>query len=257
MLKSFARILAVGLLLFSLSPLLPASAADQPQPLIRIKGKVWYVSPPMDLYGIMSEDNKKFHPIRKLPRDFQKEGTEVVVEGKIRDDLVGARMWGQPFEVVKITRAEQYIAPEDREAYRLLILRMGAFNSKDLGQLQKIDTMARSLTSEQFTNWLAGFDKFTLRYFETTAASNRVIMDSTITGFCLFSRERVNSVALSGNFQYALMKFTLKKTAEGWVFTETGNYIPDTDADMDQYVADLLGKAKQRYGSSDLSAWKG
>jgi len=255
--KYFSRILAIVMLVLSVYPSLPAAAADQPAPIIRIKGKVWYVSPPMDLYGIMSEDGKKFHPIRKLPRDFQKDGMEVVVEGKIRDDLVGARMWGQPFEVVKITRAEQYIAPEDREAFRLLQLRMGAFNNKDLGQLQSIDTMARGLSPEQFTAWIAGFDKFTLRYFETTAAANPVIMDSTISGTCLFSRERVNSVALSGNFQYALMKFTMKKSPEGWKFTETGNYVPDTDVDMDQYVADLLEKAKQKYGSTDLTGWKG
>jgi hypothetical protein len=255
--KCFSRILAIVIIVLSLCPSLPVAAAEPPVPVIRIKGKVWYVSPPMDLYGILSEDGKKFHPIKKLPREYQKEGIEVVVEGKIRDDLVGARMWGQPFEVVKITRTEQYVAPEDREAFRLLMLRMKAFNNKDLGQLQSIDNLARSLSPEQFTDWIAGFDKFTLRYFETTAASNPVIMDSTISGFCLISRERVNSVALSGNFQNALMKFTMKKTAAGWTFTETGNYIPDTDVDMEQYVNDLLVKAKQKYGASDLTGWKG
>jgi hypothetical protein len=255
--KWFSRISMIALLVFSLTPCWPAVAADQQVPLVRIKGKVWYVSPPMDLYGIMSEDDKKFHPIRKLPREFQHDGMEVVVEGKIRDDLVGARMWGQPFEVVKIVKAEQYIAPEDREAFRLLKLRLDAFNNKNLAQLQSIDVMAQSLSADQFISWINSFDKFTLRYFETTAASNRVIMGSTITGMCLFSRERLNSIALSGNFQYALMRFTLKKTAEGWKFTETGNYVPDSDVDMDQFVTDLLEKAKQKYGSSDLTGWKG
>ncbi|MDR3591418.1 MAG: hypothetical protein P4N41_17320 [Negativicutes bacterium] len=257
MMKRFSRILAVALLVLALYPSCPAAAADQPAPLVRIKGKVWYVSPPMDLYGIMSEDGKKFHPIRKLPREYQHDGIEVVVEGKIRDDLVGARMWGQPFEVVKITRTEQYIAPEDREAFRLLQMRMDAFNNKNLSQLQSIDTMAQGLSPDQFTGWLAGFDKFTLHYFETTAAAKPVIMDSTITGMCLFSRERLSSIALSGNFQYALMKFTMIKTAQGWKFSETGNYVPDDDVDMDQYVADLLAKAKLKYGSDNLTGWKG
>ncbi|MDR3563522.1 MAG: hypothetical protein P4N59_19095 [Negativicutes bacterium] len=254
--RLFLRILIIGLLALSQLPSLPVAAADTPPQVIRVKGTVWYVAS-MDLYAIMGLDGKKYHPTKKLPREYQKEGTELVVEGKIRDDLTATKLWGQPFEIVKITKADQYTAPEDRETLRLLLLRMDAFNTKNLDKLQAIDVMASGLTAEQFNSWIGSYDRFTLQYFETTATTHPVIMGSPITGMCLYARERLNSIALSGNIQYTLMSFTLTKNPDGWKFTSIGPYTPEGDVDMDKFVDELLKKTKDKYGTTNLAAWKG
>lgn len=253
-----ASVLIVFLLVLG-TLVLPCAAAavpDSPQ-LIRISGVVWWISS-LETYGILSADGKKYHPIKRLPREFQKDRLEVVVEGKIREDLMGSSstMWGTPLEVVKITKASEYIWPEERQALPLLLERMSAFNDKDLGKLQKIDDIAKGLTPEQFSTWLGDNGKFTLHYIETVPDFSSPNPASTITGFCLYSRQRLNSFALSGNVNYSLMSFTLTKAADGWRFTATGGYKPEDVADMDKYISDLLDKSKKKFGTTNLAEWK-
>lgn len=251
------RILIIALLLIGCF-LMPVAAATVPESkqLIRISGTVWWIGS-LETYGIMSTDGKKYHPIKRLPREYQKDRLEVVVDGKIRDDLVGSKMWGKALEIVKITKASEYIWPDERQAVPLLLERMNAFNSKDLVKLRTIDEVAKGLTSEQFNTWLDDNGKFTLHYVEAQPDPNSPTTASTINGFCLYSRQRLNSIAISGNVNYSLMQFTLTKTNDVWMFTATGSYKPDDVVDMDKFISELLEKSKIKFGTTDLSAWKG
>lgn len=247
------RGIIIGWLLFCcIWPQMPASAATSEFKTIRFKGLVFFVSS-MDLYALNGDDGKKYHPIRKLPNDFLVDGLEVVVEGKLRDDLVGERMWGPALEVVKIYKASQYIGPEDREAIRLLLARMDAFNTLDLAKLQNIDVVAGKLTQDQFISWIADNSKFTLHYAEASPVGE----DSTIKGICLYSRQPTNSISLVNNMKYTVMKFTLSKVDNVWKFTETENYVPEYGKDMGQVVEELMDKAEQKFHTTDLATWKG
>lgn len=233
-----------------------AAAAEPPPQTLRIKGQVRYVQS-LATYGILSDEGKAYHPIKKLPRAFQKDGVAVVVEGRLRPDLVGARMYGVAFEVTRIEKAELYISTEEREAIPLLLARMDAFNTRNLAKLRSIDTVARNLTWEQFDAWRAGWGNYTLHYLEATVPGGGKPGDKIIAGYCLYSRTRVNSMALSGDQQYAIMNFTLAKKDGAWLFTETSAFRPAPDQDPDAIIADFLAKAKVRFGTTNLAEWKG
>jgi hypothetical protein len=249
--KSFTKTLSM--LLIGMFLMLPAVfAAGQDQTPIRIKGVVRYVAS-FDMYGILSDDGKKYQPTKQLPRGFQTDGLEVVVEGNIRDDLIGARMWGKAFTVTRITRTSKYISPEDKEAIKLLLDRMDAFNNKNLAKLQKIDVVARGLTQQQFDEWLGVNNVYKLNYVE--AAISGPLGSSEINGICLYSREIVNGISLFNNTSYTLARFTINKIDDGWKFTDISSYNPE--GNRDDVIADLLTKSKEKYGNTDLAQWKG
>jgi len=225
------------------------SAADYPR--VQIKGTVKYIAAE-DTYGILDENGKKYQPVKQLPKEYRKEGTEIVVEARRRPDIVAARMWGTALEVITITRAERFISNEDRQATTLLLRRLDAFNAKDLAILQQVDNMARSLTQDQFDSWLGGYGNFILHYVETVRVEANLI-----TGFCLYSRELQNGIVFSGNTQYALMKFTLRQTGSSWNFADTQVYRPGNGANVDTYIQDLMAKSKIKYGTDNLAKWKG
>jgi len=252
MMKLLTRMVILGILMCCLLPTPSVAASKSDFQSVRIKGMVWFVSS-MDLYGIMSEDGKKFHPIKKLPNEFLIDGLPVFVEGKIRDDLVGERMWGQPLEVVKIFKAAKYIAPEDREAIKVLVTRMDAFNSKDLAKLKSVDVVAKGLTAEQFDAWIADYGQFSLHYVDTSPA----IAGTTINGVCVYSRQHSNSIDLFNGANYTVMNFTLSKIDNIWKFTAASSYVPEIGTSMDQVISDMLDKANEKYGTTDLATWKG
>ncbi len=242
--------------LMALLPLTAALAAAEKQPLFRFKGKVRWVES-LGTYGLLSDDGKQYHPIRQLPRAYQKNDLAVVVEGRLRPDLVGSRMYGAAFEVKQITRADKYVSPEEWEAVRLLLLRMDAFNEQDIVKLRSIDKVALGLSREQFDSWLAGWGSYTLHYVEAVNNFGPRPGGATIEGICLYSRQRVNSMAVSGNTQYALMKFTLARQQGGdWQFTATDTYQPGQDTDMEEAVAGYLARAAERFGATDLAKAK-
>lgn len=243
-------IVLVMCFLLLLTPIASAASADFQT--VRIKGTVWFVQS-MSLYAIMSEDGKKYEPIKKLPNEFLIDGLPVVVEGKIRDDLVGERMWGQPLEVVQIFKASQYIGPEDRIAISLLLTRMDAFNTKNLAKLQDIDVVAKNLNAAQFDSWIADCGNYSLHYVDTSPA----IAGTTINGTCLYSRQHSNSIDLFSGADYTVMKFTISKSGDNWKFTATSNYVPEIGTDMNQVISDMMDAANQKYGTTDLAAWKG
>lgn len=218
---------------------------------MQIKGSIRYIEDGSG-YGILTEDGKKYEPMRILPKEFRRPGLEVVAEVVLRPDLVGTRMWGTIVEVRSIADAAIVITPEDRLAIPLLVRRMAAFNGRDLPALKQMDLMAQSLTEEQFRTWVAGYSNFTLEYVDTLRQS-----DTVISGFCLYSRERMDGVALSGNTQHSLMSFKLIKREAGWVFQETGSYKPDTELEPEAFLLVLQKKTKKKFGVEDMAKWRG
>ncbi len=249
--KTVLSLLVAALLLAMISPVAAADTGQQ----LRFKGKVRWVES-LGTYALLTDDGKKYHPVKQLPRAYQKNDLAVVVEGKLRPDLVGSHMYGPALEVLLITKAENYVSPEEWEAVRLLLLRMAAFNEKDLAKLQVIDGMAQKLSRAQFDEWLTGWGKYTLHYVEAVDVFGPLPRGSTIEGICLYSRERVNSMAISGNKQYALMKFTLAKQANKWQFAATDAYRSGPDTDMENAVQEYLNLAEVRFGTADLSKAK-
>lgn len=225
------------------------SAEDYPR--VQIKGTVKYIVAE-DTYGILDENGKKYQPVRQLPKEYRKEGTEIVVEARKRPDIIAARMWGTALEIFTITKADRFISYEDRQATNLLLRRLDAFNTKDLTKLQQVDSMARSLTQDQFGSWLGSYGNFMLHYVETARMDPNVI-----TGFCLYSRELQSGIVFSGNTQHALMKFTLKQTGGTWSITDTQGYRPGNGVDVDKYIQELIEKSKAKYGTDNLAKWKG
>jgi len=251
------KTLAILLAALALAAAVPsaAKAAGDERQLVRIKAKVRYVEF-IGAYALLGDDGKKYHPTKKLPRHYQKEGLEVVVEARLRPDFVGVRMYGTAVEVLQIVKADDYISPEERVAVKLLLARMAAFNAGDLVKLREIDAVALRLSREQFETWVAGWGDFTLHYVEATNIFGPKRADAVIEGICLYSRKRVNSMAISGDVQYTLMKFTLAKSGDVWKFTATDAYRPDPALSMEQVVGDYLARAKQRYGTANLAGWK-
>lgn len=225
------------------------SAADYPR--VQIRGTVKYIVSE-NTYGILDENGKKYQPVKQLPKEYRKDGIEIVVEARKRPDIVAARMWGAAVEVLTITRTDRFISGEDRQAAALLLRRLDAFNARDLVRLQQVDSMARSLTQDQFGSWLGSYGNFRLHYVETARMEPNII-----TGFCLYSRELQSGIALSGNTQYALMKFTLKQTGGTWNFADTQGYRPGNGVDVDTYIQELMAKSRIKYGTDNLANWKG
>lgn len=238
-------LLALELWLTGLCWASPAAAT------IQIKGTIRYIEDGSG-YGILTQDGKKYESMRILPKGFRRPGMEVVAEVVLRPDLVGTRMWGTIVEIRTIADAAIVITPEDRLAIPLLLRRMAAFNGRDLTALKQIDLMAQSLTEEQFRTWVAGYGNFTLEHVDTLRQS-----DTVISGFCLYSRERMSGFALSGNTQHSLMSFKLVKRENSWVFQETGLYKPDTELEPGAFVSMLQDKTKKKFGVEDLAKWRG
>lgn len=225
------------------------SAAEHPR--IQIKGTVQYIVYE-GTYGILGEDGKKYQPVKQLPREYRKEGLAVIVEAKLRKDIVAARMWGNAVEIMTITKAELFVSEEDRQAIKLLLQRLDAFNNKDLAKLRQVDIMARSLTEEQLSGWLSGYGHFLLHYVETVK-----VEPNTIAGFCLYSRQLTNGMAVSGNVQHSLMQFTLKKIDGKWLIAETAGYKMNEEVDADRYLSELKARSAVKFGTDDLAKWKG
>lgn len=250
--KSAFILLLTATLLATFLPTVAAADGDQQ---IRFKGKVRWVES-LGTFALLADDGKKYHPIKQLPRVYQKDDLAVVVDGLLRPDLVGSQMYGPALEVIQINKADKYVSPEEWEAVRLLLQRMAAFNERDLGKLQAIDKVAGNLSREQFDAWLAGWGQFTLHYVEAVNIYGPRTIGATIEGICLYSRERENSMAISGNKQYTLMKFTLAKNAGKWQFTATAPYRPGMVDNMDDVVKDYLARADERFGTTDLAQAK-
>lgn len=249
--KITLSLLLIAILLASLMPVAAAADGDQ----LRFKGKVRWVES-LGTYALLADDGKKYHPVKQLPRAYQKDDLAVVVEGRLRPALVGSRMYGPALEVLQIAKADNYVSPEEWEAVRLLLLRMAAFNDRDLGKLQAIDAMAQKLSRPQFDEWLTGWGNHILHYVEAVNIFGPLPVGATIEGICLYSRERVNSMAISGNRQFALMKFTLAKIDNKWRFATTDSYWPGTETDLEKAVEDYLARAAVRFGTTDLAKAK-
>ncbi|VBB07384.1 Hypothetical protein LUCI_2628 [Lucifera butyrica] len=250
--KRLFHILSLLFLLLYLTTSGPAAASaatNDTYPVVHIKGVIRYITY-LGTYGILSEDGKKYQPVR-LSRDFRKDGLAVVADVRLRDDLMGTRMWGTAVEILAIDDAGHYIGPDDRQAIKLLLARMKAFNSRDLALLQTIDPATLSLSQEQLNAWIGGYGHFILRYVEILDSN-----DTTLRGYALYSRELLNGIALSGNINYAVITFTLRKTGDTWQFAAVNSAPPDPALAFDQYVQTLEQRSKEKYGTTNLAEWE-
>ena len=228
----------------------PVLASEPSYETIHMKGTIRYIASD-GTYGILGENGKKYQPTR-LDKEYRHDGMVVAFDAKVRSDLVGVRMWGTAVELTSIMSLEKYVSNAEKEAIRLLLLRMNAFENRDLAQLQKIDVISRNLSEQEFTDWLGFYGKFTLRYVEITDAE-----PTTIRGMCLYTRELVNAMALSGNVKRTILCFTLSKLDGDWKFTGTDTFRPsDTAFDLDQYTAELEAQGMRKYGTDNLAQRK-
>jgi len=245
MFKKTSLILLLVMYLLAIS--LPVFASSSAHETIHMKGTVRYIAAD-GTYGILGENGKKYQPVR-LAKEYRKEGLAVAFDAKIREDLIGARMWGTAIEITRIAKLDQYISAAENDAIQLLLLRMDAFETHDLAKLQRIDVVSRGLSEQDFTDWLGFYGKFTLRYVEITEAE-----PETIRGMCLYTRELVNAMALSGNIKRSLLYFTLSKLEGEWKFTGTSNYQPGSpNVDLEQYAAELEVQGMSKYGTDNLA----
>lgn len=217
----------------------PAFAAES---TAQLTGEVAYIASEGGFYGIIGDDGRRYQP-SNLPRNFRKAGLPVVFTFVERTGTFSTLMWGTIIDIKSINNVGATMTGAERAAVQLLLKRMAAFNDKSLEKLQQIDTVSQSLSNEQFHDWVSNYSNFTLHYVEA-----EYIDHYTITGFCLYTREQVNSISLKNNANMAAMQFTLSLKKDGWKLTESSNlYVPYT-------LSEIVVKAKQKYGTDDLSS---
>jgi hypothetical protein len=98
--RHIARLFVLGLFLATL-----AFAFQPGDELTEAAGTVKHVG--RDWYGLVpdSEPGTRFAP-ENLPEEFREDGLKVVFSGTVKESPEGVRMWGTPFEISEIRRAE-------------------------------------------------------------------------------------------------------------------------------------------------------
>ncbi|MDG5816123.1 hypothetical protein QA601_13600 [Chitinispirillales bacterium ANBcel5] len=69
-------------------------------------GTITYIDLEGGFYGIITEEGERYRPIN-LPEEFREDGLKVTFSGSVAEDVVGIHMWGKPFEIDHIERAEK------------------------------------------------------------------------------------------------------------------------------------------------------
>jgi hypothetical protein len=209
---------------------------------IQATGEISYVVTEDGLYGIIGDDGKKYQPIN-LPQELRKNGLAVKFNAEIRDDLFSSITWGTPIKIKTIKKLTPILTKPERTAIYILLNRMNAFNHKDLGQLQKFDTQAKNLSTQQFTDWIADYNNFTLRYVEIS-----FVDPITITGSCIYTRERTNTMTLYDNNNITQLNFTLSASKDGWKLTQSNSEKPRYE------LTKIKEQANLKYGTDDLAS---
>ncbi|MBC8015221.1 MAG: hypothetical protein H7X79_05695 [Sporomusaceae bacterium] len=242
-------ILFLILLLTLFSSSVIAAQSKPPSEPFHLTGHVYYSTIEGGFYGIISDDGIKYQPIN-LPRKFKKEGLSLKFDAKLRDKAISFFQWGTIIEMSNVSEFVTDISKDERKAITILRKRIDAFNSKDLGKLQKVDEPSRKLTQEQFDSWVNQYNNYTLQYVDLFSA------DSTeITGACYYTREFTNGMTRYGTTDLAAMAFTISKMPQGWKVTQVGNlqnpiFNYETDA-----LADLKKKTIEKYKMDSLTAF--
>lgn len=240
-------ILFVLLLLTLFSQTAIAARPIAPSNTFHLTGQVYYGNMEGGFYGIIGDDGVKYQPTN-LPRKFRKEGLPLKFDGKIKDGIVSTLQWGTIVELSNVSEITTDIAVDERRAMYVLLKRMVAFNNKDLPQLQRIDTLSKQLTKEQFDSWVSKYTNYTLRYVDVFSADS-----SSITGACYYTRELVTGMTMNGNTDLAMMTFTMNHTTSGWKLTELGNLTNPIFNDKTDALADLNQKAMAKYKTDNLA----
>jgi hypothetical protein len=229
----------VYILVLILSSQSPSFAANSQ---IQATGEISYVVTEDGLYGIIGDDGKKYQPIN-LPQELRKNGLAVKFNADIRDDLFSAITWGTTIKINKIEKLAPTLTKPERTAIYILLNRMNAFNHNDLGQLQKFDTQAKNLSTKQFTDWIANYTDFTLRYVEISFADSTII-----TGSCIYTRELANTMTLHDNNNITQLNFTLNATKDGWKLAQSDSMKPRYE------LEEIKKRANLKYGTDDLAS---
>jgi hypothetical protein len=224
------------LTVFSHTALAVAADSSQVDTTFHMTGQVTAPTNIQGFYGIIGDDGVKYQPIN-LPRKFKKDGLIIQFDAKLKANTMSTFQWGKIVELSNVAKITSSIDPEERKAIHLLLKRLDSFNTKDLEKLQDIDIVSRQLTKEQFDNWVAKYDHFTLLYVDISDADS-----TSITGSCYYTRELVNGMTLHGNTDLAAMTFTLSQTSSGWKLTESGSLSNQPI----QYSADTLAALKEK-----------
>lgn len=212
---------------------------------LQLTGEICYVSNEDGLYGILGDNGIKYQPTN-LPRELRKDGLPVKFSAEIRDDIFTSINWGTTIKITTIEKINPTISRDERTAIYVLLKRLAAFNTKDLAALIAIDSTSRNLSPQQFTDWIANFSNFTLRYVEITTADS-----TTITGSAIYTREIANTMTLHDNDNITQLIFTLNHTKDGWKLLQTSSSKPLYP------LSTIKEQAKLKYGTDDLATvWR-
>lgn len=219
----------------------PAGAADTE---LQRTGRVVHVELAGGFYGILGDDGVKYQPTN-LPYPYRKDGTLVKFIAWPREDMFTSVMWGKVIEIKTMEPIDSSLADAERTAIYLLSKRLEAFNQKDLAKLQAVDMQSKGLLPQQFEDWLGSYTDFTLRYVNIGDADS-----TTITGFCIYTRELPAGMDLRDGDNIAAMQFTLSRNRDGWKLTDSSaaavNGLPQTLSGVKQL-------ARQKYGTDNLN----
>ena len=219
----------------------PAWAADTQ---LQRTGRVVHVELAGGFYGILGDDGVKYQPTN-LPHQYRKDGTLVKFIAWPREDMFTSVMWGKVIEIKTMENINGSLSDAERTAIYLLGKRLEAFNQKDLEKLQDVDSQSKSLLPQQFMDWLGNYTNFTLRYVNIGSADS-----TTITGFCIYTRELPGSMDLKDGENIAAMQFTLSRKRDGWKLTDSS---AAGVSGLPQTLSGVKELARQKYGTDNLN----
>ena len=234
--KLFMGVLIMVILIISQSLVFAAGAS------LELTGEICYVTTEDGLYGIIGDNGKRYQPIN-LPRELRKNALPVKFTAEVRDDMYTAITWGTTIKIKTIDKINPALSANERTVLYVLLKRIAAFNNKDLAALQTIDVASKNLSTEQFKDWIGDYSNFILRYAEITASDS-----TTITGYCIYTRELANTMTLHDNDNVTQLLFTLNLTKDGWKLQQSSSVKPSDD------LATIRKQALLKYGTDDLAA---
>lgn len=237
----------ISLLLTLFSHTALAAQHTPPATTFHLTGRVEFVTTEGGFFGIIGDDGQKYQPTN-LPRKVRTNGLPIKFDARINDNIVSPFLWGTIIDVSNVTPLTSTIPPNERGAIYVFLKRMDAFNGKDLASLQKIDTLAKQLTSEQFTSWIGNYSNYTLQYVQLSSADSYAL-----TGTCYYTREFIGGMRLEGNIELAATTFTISKTTTGWKLTELETLPIPTFTNRELLLTELKEKSLAKYNTHQLS----
>lgn len=244
--KMYQTIFVILLLTFSSHMAFAAEPSPKPKTL-HLTGHVEYVNTQGGFFAIVGDDGLKYQPTN-LPPKVRTNGLPIKFNATINDHIVSSFIWGTIVDVSNVAPLKFKTPDNERSAIYVLQKRMDAFNRKDLGALQQIDTLAKSLTTEQFNNWIGNYSNYTLQYVDISSADSYAL-----TGACYYTRELLGEKRADGNIELSATTFTISKTKDGWKLTKLAGLKNPNFTNKETLLADLKQKAMEKYKTNQLA----